>query len=199
MRETRLAQLVGACAVIGGSSWTAVSIIHASQPRGCVGDECAYLPMRDAATGTSVLVAVAAMALSGFVATLLLLIRQSGHLGWTGVAGAAACGFAVGLLALAMILQELLYDGDFPWMPAGVIPAGIAVTAGLALVGWTILRSRVVPTWAGASLLIGALLLVGTNEQTSAVLLAVPFGIAWLCTGAALLRPRQPGLAVDAG
>jgi hypothetical protein len=29
--------------------------------------------------------------------------------------------------------------------------------------------------------------LLGANEQTSAVLLAVPFGVAWLATGAALL------------
>ena len=70
---------------------------------------------------------------------------------------------------------------------------------GLALVAWTVLRSRVVPTWAGVGLLVGAVLLLGTNEQTAAVLLAVPFGVAWLATGAALMLRRHEGAPATPG
>ncbi|GAA2153729.1 hypothetical protein GCM10009844_38580 [Nocardioides koreensis] len=204
MDDTRLAQVGGACAVVGGCAWTAASIMHASQPRGCVGSECDYLPMRSASTGTAVLVALAAAMMIACGTTLMLLVRRRNELGRTGVLGAAACGFGIGALALAAGVQALAYDGDFPWMPAFVGPGVAALVVGLALVAWTVLRSRVVPTWAGIGLLIGAVLLLGTNEQTTAVLLAVPFGVAWLATGAALLlrrpegAPAAPGPAVRA-
>lgn len=156
-----------------------------------MGHECVALPMRSATTGTSLLVALAAVMMFASGAGLLLLIRRHGRLGWTGVVGATACGVGVVTLALAAALQEVLYDGDFPWMPTFVGPGVIALAAGLALVGWTVLRSRVVPPSVGVSLLIGAVLLVGANEQTAAVLLAVPFGVAWLATGAALMLRRD--------
>ena len=191
MEGTGVARFAGACAVIGGSAWTAASIIHASQPRGCVGDECGAVQMRNATSGTSLLVALAGVMMIASGAGLLLLIRRRGHLGRTGVVGAAACGFGVAVLAVALALQELVYGSDFRWMPAFVVPGVTALAVGLALVGWTVVRSRVVPSWVGVSLLIGAVLLVGANEQTAAVLLAVPFGIAWLATGAALMLRRR--------
>jgi hypothetical protein len=54
--------------------------------------------------------------------------------------------------------------------------------------------SGVVPPWLGLALLGGALLLLATNEQTSAVLLAIPFGLAWTATRAFLLlrHPSDP-------
>ena len=191
MDDTGMAQVAGACAAIGGSAWTAAAVIHASQPRGCVGDQCVALAMRDATPATSLLLAVAAVMMVASGAGLLQLVRRRGRLGWTGVVGATACGVGIGLLALATALQELLYGGDFAWMPVFVGPGVIALAVGLALVGWTIRRSRVVPSWAGVCMLIGAVLLLGSNEQTSAVLLAVPFGLAWLATGAALLSGRS--------
>jgi hypothetical protein len=54
-------------------------------------------------------------------------------------------------------------------------------------VGWTVLRSGILPTWLGVALLVSALLLPAANEQTSAVLLAIPFGLAWATTGLILL------------
>jgi hypothetical protein len=68
------------------------------------------------------------------------------------------------------------------------LPGLIAVAVGLALVGWAVLRSSVVPRWAGIGLLVGVLLLAGVSEQNSRVLLALPFGMAWLVTGAVLVQ-----------
>jgi hypothetical protein len=185
--DKRLAQVTGVCAVIGGLSWTAGTIIHASQPRGCVGDECALRPMRNTTTSTSVLLLAAGLLMLAFVATLLSHIKRSSHLGWTGIAGAAACGFGFAALGTGAAIQELLYDGDLPSMPWFVLGGGSALTAGLMLVGGTALRSRVIPRWAGMTMLVGAGLLVGANEQTSRVLLALPFAISWSCTGVALM------------
>ena len=189
MDDKRLTRMAGACAAIGGAAWTAATIIHASQPRGCVGDECDHLPMRDATTATSVLLALAAVMLVACGAGLLVLVRRHGRLGRTGVAGAGACGLGLALLAAATGIQALFYDGDFPLMPAFVIPGVAALVVGLLLVAWTVLRARVVPAWAGTALLVGAALMVGANEQTAAVLLAVPFGLAWFATGVMLLLP----------
>ena len=190
MESTGVARFAGPCAAVGGSAWTLASIIHASQPRGCVGDECVAMQMRNATSGTSLLVALAGVMMVASGAGLLVLIRRHGSLGWTGVVGATACGFGVAVLGLGIALQRLVYGPDFHWMPLFVAPGVTALVVGLALVGWTVLRSRVVPSWVGVGLLVGAVLLLGVNEQTGAVLLAVPFGMAWLAAGAALLLRR---------
>lgn len=76
-------------------------------------------------------------------------------------------------------------------MDAGVRrPRGHGPAVGLAVIGWTVLRSGVLPTWAGIALLAGALLMLGANEQTSLVLLVIPFGLAWAATGLRLLLRR---------
>ncbi len=82
-------------------------------------------------------------------------------------------------LALALAVQELFYGGDFPWIPASVVLGVIALSVGLALVGWTMLMSKILPAWLGVALLSTALLLLGANEQTSRILLVIPFGLAW--------------------
>ena len=44
------------------------------------------------------------------------------------------------------------------------------------------------PTWVAALMLVTVVLLPFSNEQTSRILLAVPFGLAWMLAGAVLLR-----------
>lgn len=191
MNDARIASYSGACAVLGGIAWVAASLIHASQPRGCVGDECGALPMRNATSGTVLLVGLAGVMMVASGAGFLMLIKRRSRLGRTGILGAALCAFGLAVLALAAIVQELSYEGDFWLMPAFVVPGAAALAGGLALVSWTVLRSRLLPTWSGGSLLAGALLLLGANEQTAAVLLAVPFGLAWVATGITLCCDAQ--------
>ena len=190
MDDSRLARVAGASAVLGGAAWSAAAVIHASQPRGCVGDECDSLPMRDATTSTAVLLAVAALMMVVCGIGLLLLVRRQRDLGRSGVVGAAACALGLTSLATGTGLSAV-WDGDFTWMPAFVVPGVAALVAGIALVAWTVLRSGVVPAWAGIGLLVGAALLLGANEQTASVLLAVPFGVAWLAAGVTLLLPSR--------
>ena len=196
MNDTRVARSSGALAVIGGLAWIAASVTHATQPRGCVGAECATSPMRDATTATTLLVALAALALFVGGAGLLTLIKRQNGLSWSGRLGALLCGLGMVALVVVATVQELFYHGDFPWMPGFVVPGMLALAVGLALVGWTLLRSSVLPTWLGVVLLASALLLLGANEQTSAVLLAIPFGLAWATTGAMLLLRHPRAVAV---
>lgn len=197
MIEARIARVAGASALIGGSAWSVATILHALQPTGCVQEECLVRPEREASTATSWLVVLAAVAMVAFVVALVVLLAQSGELGWPGILGVAACGLGTGALALAAALPALRGMRPLPFM--------VAVAVGMALLGWAVLRSRVLPTWAGASLLGGVVLLAGFGEQTWRVLFALPFGLAWLATGLALVsgasRPtgRQSAASVPRG
>lgn len=127
MNAVRIANYSGAFAVIGGIAWIAAALIHASQPRGCIGDECNTLPMRDTTTATSLLFAVAGLMLVLSGAGLLALIKRRDRLAWPGRLGAALCGLGIVSLALAAIVQEVFFEGDFPWMPAFVVPGVMAL------------------------------------------------------------------------
>ena len=54
------------------------------------------------------------------------------------------------------------------------------------LLGVAILRAGVLPRWAAALLIIGAVALLGMNEQNTQVLLTIPFGVAWVAIGCVL-------------
>jgi hypothetical protein len=180
MFTARLAQTAGLSALVGGSALVVAIVVHALQPEGCVGDECLVRPQREAATGTLWLMVLAAVAMVTFLLSLLALLARTGELGWTGVTGVAAC--AVGFLALAVMALPAFRDQTRP------IFGLVTVAVGLALVGWTVLRSGIVPTWTGVGMLVGVFVLAGVNEQNSRVLLALPFGIAWLTTGVVLVK-----------
>lgn len=187
MDDRWVARCAGGCAVGGGCSWLAAVLTHAAQPRGCIGAECETMPMRDATSGTGWLVAIATVLLLASGAALLVLIRRQARLGWTGGLGAASCAIGVAVLALGSALQSLFFAGDFPLMPLFVLSGVPAFAAGGVLLGWTVLRSRVLPMWSGLSLLLGALFLLGADEQTSVVLFAAPLGLAWVAIGVNLL------------
>lgn len=87
---------------------------------------------------------------------------------------------------LVGLVQALIFDGDFPLMPYFVIPAVAALITGVILLVVTVLRSGVLPRWAAGALLVGAVVMVGFNEQTAAAWLALPFGFAWIAVGCAM-------------
>ncbi len=188
--STRLRRTTGVLAMLGGAAWVAAVLIHAAQPSGCVGDSCFDSPMRESTAATSWLVGLAGALLLVSGAGLLQVIRRHDGLGWTGRVGAGLCVLGIAVLALAVTLQALDADGDFTYMPHLVVPGMAGLALGAVLVGWTVVRSTAVPRWAGVALILGALLLVLANEQTDAVLLAIPFGLAWAATGVAVAASR---------
>lgn len=134
----------------------------------------------DLVTGIS---AVAALLVLVGLVGLTLMARRSGRplkLMNAGVA-CAAVGFVV--LLAAVFIQAVFFGGDFSGMPYLVVAGMVILIVGFVLIGLFILRSGVLPRWLGILLVASSALLLASNEQTSAVLLAIPFQLAIAAAG----------------
>jgi hypothetical protein len=127
------------------------------------------------------LLAVAFLLIAADVAGLVVHARAGGRFGMLGQWGLCLGMGGGAILAVALTIQALFYDGDFPYMPTVVVPAGLAMVLGFLLFAITILRE--LPRWAGAFLIVGTLVLLGVNDQDERILLAIPFGLAWMSIG----------------
>lgn len=186
MDSGRFVRWAGAGGMLGGTLWVISTVIHALKPVGCVGDECAHRPMRESSAVEGILILMALLLFAVAAAALVVLVRRAGRFGKMGKSGAVLAIVGVSALVLAGLIQALAFAGDFPLMPYFVIPGVAALIVGIVLLAVTVLRSGVLPRWAGASLLVGAVAMVGFNEQTAAAWLAIPFGLAWVAVGHAL-------------
>ena len=115
-------------------------------------------------------------------AALLARLRNAGRLGRLGRVGliVAATGAALG--AAGMILN--IWDSSL--VPAFIIPGLLAVIVGFVLLAVAVLRGGVLPRWAAVLLVVGALAMLGFNDQNWQALMALPFGIGWRAVGYAL-------------
>lgn len=186
--RSTMSRASGVAAILGGALWMVGTVLHALEPRGCVGADCATRPMRDSSALVAVLAVCAAVLIMVGVAGLVRLAQDSGRLGRSGRLGVRV-GVA-GLVALLTVgmAQPVLFGGNFHLMPYFVLPGMGAVVVGFLLVGIAIVRAGVLPRWAGVLLVLGSLALVGANEQTELVLLMLPFGLAWAAAGYAMTR-----------
>lgn len=180
---TKFIRWSGAAAISGGALLVAGTVIHALEPRGCVGAECASRPMRESGALEGVLVLVGALLVLAGVTGLVLLSRDTGRFGRAGRTGVQVGVAGLVVLLMAGLAQGLVFGVDFALMPYLVWPAMLAVVVGFALLGIEVMRARVLPGWAGALLILGSLGLTAANEQTSLVLLAIPFAVAWMAVG----------------
>ena len=188
MSAARLIHWSGPAAMLGGALWTAGAIITALKPEGCIGAEC-DLPGRSMREGGAVdaIVFIAGVLLIALgAAAVVVRARGAGRLGTLGRVGLLVGIAGAALLLIAGLVQAIFFGGDFPYMPLFVLPGGLALVVGFLLLGIAILRARVLPRWAGALLVIGALAMLGFNDQNARALLAIPFGIAWIAIGHAL-------------
>lgn len=188
--------VTGICSALGGAAWAAACLVHDQQPSGCIGDGCLGHTMRDAAFADAALAVVAGVLLAVSCLGWLLLARPTGGFGRAGTAAAATGGTGLALLAGAGVAMTV--DGNWDGMPALVVPGVVLLAAGVVLVAWLVLRAGLLPTGLAVLLLSTAVLLPFSNEQTSRVLLAVPFGLAWLAAGVSLLWRGVAGRAVGA-
>lgn len=194
MASAHLVRWGGLAAMLAGAFWVAFAVRLASLPEGCVGAEC-ELPGRGLRPEDGLVRALfyAAGLCTGLaVAGLLARARATGPVGWLGRVGLTLLGAGALLLVTGLLVQELAYGGDFPQMPAVVIPGGLALVLGFLLVAIATLRAGALPRWASALLLGGTLALVGFNDQNAQALLAIPFGLAWLGVGYALWSGPRP-------
>lgn len=173
----------GPAAMLGGLLWIIGSVIHASKPRGCIAEECAFRPMRESGALDGILTLLSLLLFAVAVTGLVMLARRSGRFGVVGKIGVIIGAAGVVLLVIASLIQSIFFGGDFLLMPYFVIPGLLAMVVGFVLLGLAILRSRVLPRWAAALLIIGALAMLASNEQTARVLLTIPLGVAWVAVG----------------
>ena len=173
----------GAAAMLGGALGALGAFLHNLQPIGCIGMDCSTGALR-AATGIVPVAGSAASLLTLVgIAGMTLLARRSGRHRKLANAGliTAAAGFI--LLFAGEIIQSGFFAGDFPGMPFFVIPGLLGVIAGFLMIGLLILRSGIFPRWLGIFFVVSAVALLAANEQTPAVLLAMPFGLAMVAAG----------------
>ena len=188
MSSNRVRRWGGAAGVAGGIAWVVATAIHASKPVGCVGAECARTAMREAGVVEGALTGSALLlfALGGLA--LVVLARRANRFGSVGRAGIALVTAGGSVLIAAGAAQALFFDGDFHWMPYFVGPGITAIVLGFVLLAAMVLRAGVLPRWAGVSLVVGALALLLSNEQTATAWFAVLLGLAWIAVGVALWR-----------
>lgn len=194
--EGTLTRRAAVTATVGGAAWLTGTVIHASQPVGCVGGDCAAGSLRESGAVVGILTLVALVLLALTATALVALTRRAGRTDRSGTVGVVLALAGAVVLAIAGLVNAVLFDGDFSLMPYFVWPALLALVVGFVLLGVMVLRSGVLPRWAALALLTGTALLVGFNEQTTAAWLGVPFGLAWIAVGYALWAAGRSGRAV---
>lgn len=190
----RLEQVSGPAAMLGGALLVCATLIHAAKPRGCVAEECATAAMREPGTLDGALMASSLLLIVIGAVGLVARARASGRFGRAGRLGMFLAALGVAVLVAAGLVQVVFFGGDFAYMPLFVIPSLLLVIAGLVLLAVAVLRSGIMHRWIGVALVTGALAMVGYNEQTAAVLMALPLALAWIAVGYALWSqpPRPP-------
>ena len=177
----------GGAALLGGALWSTAVVVHAGRPRGCVAAECASRPMRDSGGLEGVLALCSALLIVTALVGLVRDARRTRSLDRAGETGVRLGVAGLGVLVAAGLAQAVFFGGSFGWMPYLVLPGMAAVAAGFLLVGFALVRAREVPGWCGALLVLGSVAALGSNEQTAAVLLLLPVGVAWMAVGCAVL------------
>jgi hypothetical protein len=179
----------GLAAMAAGALWIVPAVVTASKPRGCIGLECEIRPMRDTSDVAPLLILALLLTAVG-LAGVVTRARNTGRFGRLGQTGVALCAVGVALLVLGMVLSVI---SEVFWVL--VLPGGLALVIGLALMGIAALLTGVLPRWAAVPLIIGSLAMLLFNDQNAQVLMAVLFGIAWVAVGYALWSGetvRQP-------
>jgi hypothetical protein len=174
----------GLAAILGGVLWIAGAIQTGFKPRGCMGDECVFMPLRESGPIDIVLLYVAMLLLAVGVAGLVIYTRNAGRFGRLGWMGLVASVIGVAVVIISDLVGAVFFGGDdIPLRPFFVIPGGLALIVGILLLGITILRARMLPLSVAVLLVVGTLAMLGVNDQNSQVFLAIPFGIAWVAVG----------------
>jgi uncharacterized membrane protein HdeD (DUF308 family) len=168
----------GVAAILGGLMCVVAAFLHSLEPSGCIGLECETRAMRSATGIVATLTPTAALLILIGIVGLALTARQSERFKKLIKAGLISAAAGLALLFLGALIQAAFFNGDFPGMPLFVLPGVLGAIIGFVLIGVYILRSGVLPRWLGVSLVVSSAALLAANEQTVAVLLAIPFGLA---------------------
>ncbi len=189
---SKIARWSGTAAMLGGVLWVASAVLTALKPRGCIAEECAFRSMRQGGVLDGVLFIAAVLLLAVGCVGLVSRARRRGGFGRLGRLGlyAVVAGAALGFIGVSL---NVWAPGLVPFF---VIPALFTVVVGFLLLGVAVVQSKALPPWAGVLLAVGALSMLGANDQDWRVLMVVPFGLAWIAVGYAM-RVSGGAEAVD--
>ena len=175
------------CAAIGGLLLVAYAILMNQKPRGCIGAECVGQSYREAGPLEAAVILSALGLLSAALIGLYRMHRFEGK-------GARVVRIAA-LTAVAALLIGILGAGIMGFFFRSdssllyffvTLPAVVLVMLAYAVLGAGLMRSRVMPIWSGATLLLTSLLLFVFNDQNERVFLIIPFGVSWMVLGGLL-------------
>lgn len=161
---------------LGGLLLVAYAIVMALKPRGCIGEECVGRSYRESGPDGGILVLGAIGLIIAATAGLFAIHRFEGR-------GSKVVRIAALVAASSLLVGVGLLGSAMWWL--GFIVLVLAFLA-FAVTGAGLMISRVLPAWSGAMLLVTSLLLFGMNDQNEAVLLVIPFGLAWIVLGGLL-------------
>ena len=183
----------------GGLLGAVAVSLHSLEPSGCVGIDCVSQPMRTASGLVTGMGSMAALLVLVGVIGLAVMARRSGRS--PKLMDIALVFAAVGFLVLlaAVFIQAALFGGSFSGMPYFVVVGMVALIVGFVLIGIFILRSAVLPRWVGVFLVASSALLLAANEQTSAVLLAIPFQLAIATAGYCMWDRKRASQSIPVG
>ena len=192
MASSRTVRWSGVSAMLGGARLVFSAFIIGCLPRGCIGDECASRPMRETgATGALLTLALLLVVIGA--AGLVILARDAGRFGTLAKTGIVVAAVGAALPVVGGLVQGILFDGDYSYMPYFVIPGVLALVIGFVLLGISVLQAGVLPRWSAALLIVGTLAMLGFNDQNALALLAIPNGIGWVAAGYVLWSGRGEG------
>ena len=188
MTDHLLTRLTGTLAVAAGLTMALAAYLQSLEPIGCIGDGCNGHAMRDTPASVSLLFGVGGVLMVASVLGLGLLLRRRDGLGRLGVLGCGLLLVGAAVLAAGGVFAVLFPEPSEDAMPGFVIPGFGAIAIGLFLLAVAVFRAHILPTWSVALVAAGVVVMVFVNEQTSRVLLAIPFCLAWAVAGLVLVR-----------
>jgi hypothetical protein len=187
----------GPAILLGAALWIIVTIVTALHPEGCITEACdlAGSSLREGTALDGLLAIAALFSLAFGQGALVARARAARRFGKLSQIGSTAMVAGVVVLALGGTAQALSVGGDVPYFVTGIL----TLIVGTFLHGVAILRTAVLPRWAGLLLVIGALAALPANYQNARVLLAIPFGLGWAAVGYVLWSAQAKARTLDGG
>lgn len=178
---------IAICAGIGGLLLVPYAILMNLKLRGCIADECVGQSYREAGPLEAAVI-LAALGLLG--AALIGLYRMHRFEGQGARVVRISALTAVASLLIGILgagIMGIFFRSDSSLLYFFVtLPAILLAMLAFAVLGAGLMRSRVMPIWSGATLLLTSLLLFAFNDQNERVLLIIPFGVSWMVLGGLL-------------
>lgn len=174
-------RVIAVLATFGGLCLAAYATLMALKPQSCDGDACIGGSYREAGLLETAL----------FLAAVVLISATAVGLSWMHRFAAGRGSKLVRIAALVAAASLLIGVGlaSIIFWP-GFALVVVAILA-FAVTGAGLLKSRILPAWFGALLMLTSLLLFGFNTENERVLWAIPFGATWMILGG-LLWFRAP-------